>query len=102
VNVTWKKQGRTKKIKVKKRVQSVEERAQMKKQSDREDAINNANKPPPEVVNTLDTRTPQEKLLAAKKKLAKIQGVGKFMQAATLKKVREVEQERSGVGVERM
>ncbi|GMI15773.1 hypothetical protein TrVE_jg4339 [Triparma verrucosa] len=90
VEVKWKKQGKVKKIKVKKRIQSVEERTQLKKQVDRLEAIKNANKPPPEVVNTniLDTRTPEEKLLAAKKKLKNIRGIKNAMNMSAMMKLK--------------
>ena len=86
VNITWERQGKLKKIKVKKRIQKVEERKQLKKQWDTQEAIKNANKPPPEVAAKLDMRTPQEKMLAAKKKLQKMQTMGNMMKEITMRK----------------
>ena len=86
VNITWEREGKKKKIKVKKRIQRLEERAQLKKQWDEKEAVKNANKHPPEIVQTLDMRTPEEKLAAARKKLAKMQTMGKMMKDMTMRK----------------
>ena len=87
VDVTWKKIGNRKRIKVPKRLQSVEELTQLKKQADLLLEQENANKPPPQVSEiVVDMRTPEEKLMAAKSKLKNLKTINSFMGGAAMKK----------------
>jgi len=87
VNITWEKVGKRKKIKVPKRLMSIKERTQLKRQRDKLEEQENNNKPPPEVAEVIvDLRSPEEKLQAARAKLKNLGGINKLMGGISAKK----------------